>query len=135
MRLFLGLGVFMVAVLTGCGGEEARPSASDVTVLVSDPTRAGMDALIAGPIKVVGGCLGLGESVVVWPPGTVVVERQPLTIRIPGQGTFSVGDQVELGGGVVSEQSSAEAKPGPSRVAGADVPAQCAKHDVWLASP
>jgi hypothetical protein len=119
-----------VVSLAACGGGAIL--AGDVTVLVSERAEAGMDALGGGRLEVVGGCLGAGGSVIVWPHGTEVVEEDPLRIEVPGYGTFGLGDQVQVGGGYVLEHSSDEVTPGPFEVAGVTVPAQCAKHDIFL---
>ena len=46
----------------------------------------------------VGDCLGLGDNVVIWPPGTKVVSGDPLTIDVPGLRSVAVGDSIEGGG-------------------------------------
>jgi hypothetical protein len=126
------LFVASVAVsLAACGG--GAIVAGDVTVLISERPEAGMDALGGGRIEVVGGCLGAGGSVIVWPHGTDVVEEDPLRIEVPGYGTFGLGDQVQVAGGYVLEHSSDELTPGPFEVGGVTVPAQCAEHDIFLA--
>ena len=119
-------------LLSACGGGEVI-SAGEVTVLVSERTGSGMDALGGGRLEVVGGCLGAGGYVFVWPHGTEVVDDEPLTIDVPGLGTFGLGDEVEVGGGFVLEHSSQDVEPGPHDVAGVTVPAGCAEHDVFLA--
>jgi hypothetical protein len=116
----------------GRGGQEI--SAGDVTVFVSEDLGSGMDALGGGRLEIVGGCLGAGGSVVVWPHGTDVVDEDPVTIEIPGYGTFGLGDEVRLGGGYVLEHSSNDVEPGPYDVAGVTVPAACAEHDIFLAA-
>ncbi|MCZ2859627.1 hypothetical protein [Blastococcus sp. VKM Ac-2987] len=119
-------------LLTACGGGEVV-SAGEVTVLVSEQSEAGMDALGGGRLVVVGGCLGAGGYVIVWPSGTEVVHEDPVTIDVPGLGTYGLGDEVEVAGGFVLEHSSQEVEPGPFDVAGVTVPAGCAEHDVFLA--
>ena len=118
--------------LAACGGGEMI-SAGDVTVLVSERTGSGMDALGGGRLEVVGGCLGAGGSVIVWPHGTEVVDEDPLTIDVPGHGTYGLGDEVQIGGGFVLEHSSRDVEPGTYDVAGVTVPALCAEHDIFLA--
>ncbi|MCF6745292.1 hypothetical protein E9529_13615 [Blastococcus sp. KM273128] len=108
-------------------------AAGGVTVLVSERTGSGMDALGGGRLEVVGGCLGAGGSVVVWPHGTEVVDEEPMTIDVPGHGIYGLGDEVEVGGGFVLEHSSQDVRPGPFDIAGVTVPAGCAEHDVFLA--
>jgi hypothetical protein len=118
-------------LLSACGGQVI--SAGDVTVLVSKRADGGMDALGGGRIEVVGGCLGASGSVIVWPHGTEVVQDDPLTVDIPNHGMFALGDQVEVGGGHVLEHSSDNVESGPYQVAGVTVPAECAKHGIFLA--
>jgi hypothetical protein len=117
--------------LSGCGGQVI--SAGDVTVLVSERAGAGMDALGGGTLGVVGGCLGASGSVIVWPHGTEVVQDDPLTIDIPDYGTFALGDKVQVAGGYVLEHSSDNVEPGDHPIGGVTVPAECAKHDIFLA--
>ncbi len=134
MRTLLRVALMSVAGLTlpsACEGQVI--SSGDVTVLVSKPADAGMDALGGGRIEVVGGCLGASGYVIVWPHGTEVVNDDPLTIDIPNYGTFAVGDDVEVGGGFVLEHSSSEVKPGPHQAGGVTVPAECARHDIFVA--
>lgn len=122
----------LLPLLAACGSGEVL-SAGGVTVLVSEPADAGMDALGGGRLEVVGGCLGAGGHVIVWPHGTEVVDEEPLTIEVPGYGTYGLGDEVEVGGGFVLEHSSQDVQPGPFDVAGVTVPAGCAEHDIFLA--
>ena len=107
------LAVLTLAVLTtaaACGGpvEPAGPASAaatpaagtaEVTVLVSDPTQASMQALLSGRLRVLRGCLGVGDSVVVWPPGTSTDSGDSLRITIPNLGSYGLGDDIELGGG------------------------------------
>lgn len=122
-----------LALTAGCGGRVV--TAGDVTVLVSARTGAGMDALGAGRLSVVGGCLGLGGFVVVWPAGTEVVEEDPLLVEVPDVGRVGLGDRVQVGGGFVVEHSDSDeaGEPGPLEVGGVTVPASCARRDVFLA--
>lgn len=122
-----------LAVLAGCGGQV--DTAGDVTVLVSARTGAGMDALGSGPLSVVGGCLGLGGFVVVWPPGTDVVDEDPLRLEVPDLGTVGLGDPVRVAGGFVVQHAEGDEvrEPGPVEVGGVTVPEPCAAHDVFLA--
>ncbi len=124
--------VAVAATLSGCGGQVI--SAGDVTVLVSERTGSGMDALGGGRLEVVGGCLGASGSIIVWPPGTEVVDEEPLTIEIPDKGTYALGDEVQVGGGYVLEHSSGAVEPGPYKAGGVTVPAKCAEHDIFVAS-
>jgi len=123
----------VLLMAAGCGGRVV--TAGDVTVLVSARTGAGMDALGAGPLSVVGGCLGLGDFVVVWPAGTDVVAEEPLLVEVPAVGRVGLGDRVEVAGGFVVEHSDRDERhePGPTEVGGVTVPSACARHDVFLA--
>jgi hypothetical protein len=118
------------ALLAGCGGQVI--SAGGVTVLVSEFPSGGMDAQ-GGRLEVLGGCLGASGSVIVWPHGTRVVDEDPLTIDVPDNGTFGLGDDMQLGGGWVLEHSSDNVEPGPYEIGGVSVPAECAEHDIFLA--
>ena len=102
-------------------------------MLVSERTGDAMDAQGGGRLEIVGGCLGANGVVIVWPHGTEVVGDDPLTVDIPDYGTFTVGDEVLVGGGFVVEHSSDDIEAGPYEVAGVTVPAACAKHDIFLA--
>lgn len=115
----------------GCSGKVI--TAGDTTVLVSDFASSGMDAQGGGRLEVVGGCLGASGTVIVWPYRTRVVSESPLTISIPGNGTFALGDDVVVGGGYVLEHTSTTVEPGPYEVGGVTVPATCAEHDIFLA--
>ena len=105
-------------------------TAGDVTVLVGERSREGMEALLPGRLAVIDGCLGLESEevaasyVVVWPHGTEVVDEDPLTISVSGGGEHSIGDQIQVGGG----ETTSSGKPG-----GVDVEARCPGAAVWLA--
>lgn len=119
-------------LVPGCGGDVV--TAGDTTVLVGQRATSGMDALGGGTLEVVGGCLGAGGYVVVWPHGTEVVDEDPLTIDIPDAGRVALGDEVQVGGGFVLEHSSTTRSPGPLQAGGITVPAECAAYDVFLAA-
>jgi hypothetical protein len=121
----------LLLLLAACGDQAT--TAGNVSVLVSGPTSTGMLSLMNGRLEVVGDCLGANGSVIVWPPGTDVVKQDPLTIDIPDNGTFTLGDDVHLGGGLVVQHPIDDVEPGPIEVAGVSVPAECAKHDIFLA--
>ena len=82
---------------------------------------------------IVGGCLGAGGHVVVWPAGTEVVDDSPLTIEIPGDDrTYAVGDEVRLGGGYVSEPPDVRSANALREITGVTVPASCLEYPVFL---
>lgn len=108
--------------------------AGRATVLVGGWSASGADALDEGPVTVVSGCLGIGSGVVVWPHGTTVVGRSPVTVHIPNLGTFAEGEQVHVGGSPVA--TAGGHPPGKAfDVAGVTVPAACAGRDVFVAGP
>lgn len=130
--ILLALG----ALVAGCGDGGGKHSrAGDAHVLVSAETKYGMAMAGGGTVKLVGGCLGMGEDVVIWPHGTEVVQDDPLTIDVPGLGEVRIGQDVQIGGGMVLEHSSDNVTPGPLRMGDLTVPANCAKHDIFLAGP
>ena len=135
MKARVFVAALALALLSACSGSGQVIQAGDVSILVSERTGDGMDAQGGGNLEVVGGCLGAGGSVIVWPHGTDVVNDDPLTIDIPDYGAFTVGDKVLVGGGYVLEHSSSKASAGPYDVAGVTVPAECAAHDIFLATP
>ncbi len=130
----LGVSLGAAVMLAGCGGQQIQTAEADV--LVSAFATSGMDALGGGRLEVVGGCLGTDGVVVIWPHRTRVVREQPLTIEVPDAGVVSLGEQVVLGGGFVLEHEPGgpSSSPGPVEVGGVSVPAECASHDVFLAS-
>lgn len=132
IRLCGGVAVG-VLLLAACSGEGSVLDVSGVSVLVSERSGDGMDALGGGPLEVIDGCLGAGGAVILWPHGTEVVMTDPLTIEIPDNGTFVLGEVVEVGGGYVWEQESGP-RPDPLIVGGVQVPASCAESTIFLAS-
>jgi hypothetical protein len=64
--------------------------------------------------------------------GTRVITSQPLTLGIPDNGTFVLGEVVEVGGGYVWEQESGP-RPDPLIVGGVEVSASCAESTIFLA--
>jgi hypothetical protein len=131
MRLLLAACACLL--LTACGGRVVE--AGDVTVLVGQRSGSGMDALGGGVLEVVGGCLGAGDHVVVWPHGTEVVDEDPLTIDVPGEGEgeVSLGDEISLAGGYVDESDGgAGTQSGPVQVGGVRVPEACVGRGVFL---
>lgn len=130
----------LALLLAGCAGpDEAGQSgaagetidAAGVTVLIGPPSEAAMTALLSGELTDLDGCLGVGETVVIWPHGTVVEATDPLTIAIPGDGRARLGHSLEVGGGEISGPGESA----PTDIAGLTVPASCAERAVWLAGP
>ena len=131
IRVAVSVVVFGAA-LGACSGQSL--SANGVVVLVGERSGDEMDALGGGQLEVLDGCLGAGGAVIVWPHGTTITDEDPLTIEIPENGSFGVGDTVSVGGGYVLEHSSTTREPGPFEIAGVEVPAACADHDIFLSN-
>lgn len=131
LRLVLVSAAAASSGLAACGGRVI--STGEVTVLVAEPADAGMTAVVGGRLEVVGGCLGTNGSLIVWPHGTEIVKDHPPTIDVPDYGTFALGDRLEVGGGFVLEHSSDDVQSGTYEVAGVTMPAECAKHEIFVA--
>ena len=104
-----------------------------VTVLVGAKADNAADALLSGLLANVGGCLGVDDTVVVWPHGTKVVSQKPLVLQIPHVGRVALGEEVNIGGGVFLDQHPVPSDVGELDVAGVTVPAACTTHNVWVA--
>lgn len=126
-RIGAVIGVGVVVLLAGCGGEAHVLQAGEIRVLVGERTSSGSDAQLIGALTDVSGCLGVDDVAVVWPHGTEVVSQDPLAVDVPGSGRVELGDPVELGGGMVVEGPQAE----PVSVGDLVVPDACAEHGVF----
>lgn len=96
-------GVLIAIVVVRSAGEKVLNENGDVLVLVGEKNPNSMQAIGAGVLADVGGCLGwIGEAgertVVIWAHGTTVATPDPLRVR-SGDETYAVGDTIELGGG------------------------------------
>ncbi|MFW6772931.1 hypothetical protein ACOACO_01510 [Nocardioides sp. CPCC 205120] len=125
-RLLLALAlVVALAAAYGAWRVTGAPRTLDggdgTTVVVGARVFGGSDALASGPLTVVGGCLGIGHQVVVWPHGTEVVGTDPLVVDVPGVGELSLGDDVAVGGGTVHGYRA--------------VPRRCAASPLFRAAP
>ena len=103
--------------------------------MVAGYQSGGSDALGGGTLEVVGDCLGADGDVYVFPQGTKVVDEDPLTVDIPDVGEVSLGEEFDVGGGWEVEHSSDDVEPGSIDIGGVTVPAECAKHDIFLSAP
>ena len=123
----------MCLALGGCGsGRGEVVQAEGLAILVGEKSGDAADALLSGTLADVSGCLGVDDTVVVWPHGTKVVEEHPLTVAVPGLGRVGLGDQVKLGGGVALDQYPSPHTAGDVDIAGVTVPAACTTHNVWV---
>jgi hypothetical protein len=89
-----------LALLSGCGDDPGSVVRNgDSTVLVGAEGDGDNVAGIGfgGVVTMVGECLGIDTSTVIWPNGTAVVADDPLTIDVPGLGRVAVGDHVAGG--------------------------------------
>ena len=90
-----------LALLSGCGEDPGSVlKGADQMVLVGAEGDGGNLAGVGfgGVVTLVGDCLGIDASTVIWPHGTKVVLESPLTIDVPGVGRVAVGDRIEGGG-------------------------------------
>lgn len=97
-RSAVGITVLLLSPLAaGCTGtnETGVVEVADHYVLISEETvenAAGEG--FAGRLALVGNCLGIDQTTVVWPRGTQIVAEDPLVIDVPGLGRVGVGDEV-----------------------------------------
>lgn len=131
-RLGVVVAALAAAALPTACSDGRVVDTNGVVVLVGERADSGMAAQGGGRLEVVGGCLGAGGVVVVWPHGTTVVDEEPLTVDVPGHGRVSLGDEITLAGGYVLEHSSGSRPSSPLDVAGVTVPRACAEYDVFL---
>lgn len=120
------------ALFAGCASGE-RVKASGLIVLIAEPADSGDDALLAGKLSDVGGCLGIASYALVWPHGTRVSDEGPFSVTVPGQPPVALGERVEVGGGVLFEAN--EQKAEDYSIAGVSIPASCVAAGVWMSSP
>ena len=121
-----------LAALAGCASAgEVIDLDEGTTLLVAGRSDMGDDALLQGELSVVGNCVGVADTVVIWPHGTKLVGDRELRIEVPGVGTYALGDQVSVGGGVAFEPPAHSTLV----VEGVTVPASCAQHVVWMGAP
>lgn len=86
--------------LGGCSGSGEVLRSDDSVVLVGadgdGDNAAGVG--FGGNVTMVGACLGIEASTVIWPHGTSIVSEHPLVVDVTGLGEIRVGDQVSGGG-------------------------------------
>lgn len=87
----------LLGSLTSCTGTVVESYGGTVLIGTDDGTNmAGVG--LGGDVAFVGDCLGLDQTLIIWPPGTEVIAQEPLTINVPGLGAVKVGDHIEGGG-------------------------------------
>ena len=125
----VGLVGLLTATLTSCTSDnpspgDPRPRSGSVSaeqvgadaVVLLDSSRLGLDARVVGQVALVGDCLGIGDSVALWPAMTKVVSENPLVIDVPNAGRVGVGDMVQGAGGRVDAATHGK---------GVEVPSSC----------
>lgn len=87
-------------------GGDAKPlvlHADGNTILVAAPIPPNMQVagvgLVGGVITSTRGCLRLHDRALVWPAGTKIIDKAPLTLYVPGKGAVRIGDRLFGGGG------------------------------------
>ena len=85
----------------GGGGDGSVLHSGDAIVLVDADRGDGPTVGVGfgGSVAMVGDCLGIDHATVVWPHGTTISDRDPLTIEVPGLGRVRVGSSVDGGAG------------------------------------
>src|SRR5918993_3104078 len=120
-------------LLFGCGGYDVGQAITteDATVLIAGMSGGSTEVAgtLSGPVDVIGGCVGIDDTVVVWPEETEVVDEDPLTVKAPGHEEFSVGDEIEVEGWLLLE---AKARSQGVTIEGVTLPRECAERNVWL---
>lgn len=102
-------------------GDGRTPSPAAVRLVATSPLDAAMEALTAGVVDVVDGCLGLryddgSASVVSWHRGSEVLD-DPVGVRLPSGRELRVGQRLEAGGGLVDAgEDEVQACPGAEQV-------------------
>src|SRR5215218_5609413 len=104
------------------GGAQVVEHDDGVKLLVAPKADGGDDALLEGGLSVLDGCVGVADTVVIWPYGTSKLDGGELRIRVPQLGTFALGEKVSIGGGAPVEPAAHD----DVVIAGLTVPADCA---------
>lgn len=76
-----------------------RQSGGGETVLLLKAGEGGRDAIVTGPLTLVGTCVGIGDHVALWPQGTKIVDEFPLVLSVPGLGEVRAGETLAGAGG------------------------------------
>lgn len=101
--------------------DDSTPSSASVHLVATSPVDSAMEALIAGVVDMVDGCLGLrhddgSTTVVSWHRGSELVD-DPAGVRLPSGRELGVGQHLEAGGGLVDAGADeVQACPGAEQV-------------------
>jgi hypothetical protein len=131
LRIASGLSLVLLSAgtLTSCASDDpsdrepssgpgtvAAEQVSGDTFVLLDSSTLGLDARVSGKVSLVGDCLGIDNTVVLWPAMTQVVSQDPLVVELPNAGRVRVGDTVQGAGGRVDAATHGE---------GVEVPNSC----------
>lgn len=99
----LAMAAVVAVSVSGCSANDNGGvlGADGALVLVAPPADGGDDAQVSGVVRLIDGCLGIDDSVALWPSGTELVSEDPLTIDVPGTGEVQVGASVRGAGGYI----------------------------------
>ena len=87
-----------VAVLTACSGSSVSARLHGPLLVSEGSWDAGMAAALGGQLARVGPCIGMGESMVVWPEG-VSWDEDAESMVLPDGTLVGLGETVSGGGG------------------------------------
>ncbi|GAB3465999.1 hypothetical protein GCM10027519_33770 [Kineococcus endophyticus] len=86
------------ALLAACSGTSASASLDGPLLVSGGSWDDAMTAAIGGPVTKVGTCVGIGESMVVWPEG-VSWNEDSQSLVLPDGTQVALGSEVSGGGG------------------------------------
>ncbi|WP_432573026.1 hypothetical protein [Kineococcus sp. SYSU DK005] len=98
--LTLATATAATAVALGACGHD-NPSRHGEIIVASATGNASMSAAITAPLSRVGSCIGLGESLVIWPEGTTW-DASTATLTLADGDTVELGEELHTGGGSIS---------------------------------
>ncbi|MEZ0493829.1 hypothetical protein AB2L28_16445 [Kineococcus sp. TBRC 1896] len=93
-----------VSLLTACSGSSASARLHGPLLVSDGRWDSGMAAALGGQLARVGPCIGLGESMVVWPDG-VSWDEDAESLVLPDSTPVGLGDDVSGGGGSMTTSS------------------------------
>lgn len=116
-------------LLSSCGGAGGPNGSLQGELIIGDEKDTSMTAAMTGPLERVGACVGIGSVLVVWPAHTTW-ESSTSTLTLPGGKSYTLGEELQTGGGSVSQKTLAEnSKDLAKAFAECDAPEN---QDVWV---
>ncbi|NIZ90277.1 hypothetical protein [Kineococcus rubinsiae] len=94
-------------LLSSCGDAGGPNGSLQGELIIGDEKDATMTAAMTGPLERVGACIGIGSVLVVWPAHTTW-ESSTSTLTLPGGKSYTLGQELETGGGSISQKTLAE---------------------------